>query len=223
MIRAIIFDFDGLILDTEVPDYTAWKEIYQGYGGELPISVWAGVIGGKMADNGFDPIKFLEKQIGRPIDDPQGVHTRHHEMSMEMIATRHALPGAEALIAEAKQRGLKLAVASSSSSKWVRGHLERLGLLHYFDVVKTSDDVAVTKPAPDLFLAALDALGVGPTEAVVFEDSPNGVTAAKRAGIFTIAIPNDITSQLNLSHADLRFDSLADVLLSQLMERQKIG
>lgn len=223
MIRAVIFDFDGLILDTEVPDYTAWKETYQRYGADLPMSVWAGVIGGRMADNGFDPILFLEKQIGRRVDNVEAIHATQRERALALLAERKVLPGVEDRIAEAERLGLKLAVASSSSSGWVRGHLDRLGLLHHFSVIRTSDDVTITKPAPDLFLAALDGLGISAGEAVVFEDSPNGVTAAKRAGIFTVAVPNELTAQLDLSHADLKVESLKEVSLADLIARQKIN
>lgn len=217
MIKAIIFDFDGLILDTELPDYTAWNEIYHEYGADIPLSVWARVIGGRMSDNGFDPIRYLEEQSGQTIADPEALHTRRRGREMELVALQEALPGVEKLIADAKRAGLKLAVASSSSNRWVTGHLERLGLLHNFDVIKTSDDVAVTKPAPDLFLAALAALGVEAGEAIVLEDSPNGIAAGKRAGIFTIAIPNQLTGQLDLSQADMRLESLADIALDQFL------
>lgn len=223
MIRAIIFDFDGLILDTELPDYTAWKEIYHEYAADIPLSVWAGVIGGRMADNGFDPIRYLEQQSGQIVVDVEALHARRRAREAELIAGQEALPGIERLINEARQAGLKLAVASSSSRRWVTGHLERLGLLHQFDVVRTSDDVAVTKPAPDLFLAALEGLGVGADEAVVLEDSPNGIAAAKRAGIRAIAVPNVLTRQLDLSQADVRFETLADVSLDQLLDDRRSG
>jgi len=221
VIRAIIFDFDGLILDTELPDYTAWNEIYHEYGADIPLSVWAGVIGGKMSDNGFDPIRYLQEQSGQTVADVEALQTRRHAREMELIADQSALPGIERLIGEARQSGLKLAIASSSSRRWVTGHLERLGLLAQFDVIKTSDDVAVTKPAPDLFLAALEALGINADEAVVLEDSPNGIAAAKRAGIRAIAVPNTLTRQLDLSQADARFETLADVSLAQLLDGRR--
>src|SRR5689334_12914183 len=132
MIRAVIFDFDGLILDTEVPDYTAWREIIEASGGELPMSIWARIIGGKMSDNGFDPITYMEEQTGQKVADPEAIHARQHARALELVEGRKPLPGVEDRIAEAKQLGLKLAVASSSSNRWVSGHLERLGLLHHF-------------------------------------------------------------------------------------------
>jgi beta-phosphoglucomutase-like phosphatase (HAD superfamily) len=101
----------------------------------------------------------------------------------------------------------------------VRGHLARLGLYQRFDAIKTADDVKRTKPDPELYVAALTALGVQPTEAVVFEDSPNGVTAAKAAGIYCVAVPNRVTALMKLDHADLRLNSMADLPLASLVKK----
>ena len=115
--------------------------------------------------------------------------------------------------------GLKLGIASSSDREWVMVHLTRLGLAPYFDVVHTADDVERTKPDPALYILALSSLGLKPEEAIVFEDSPNGVTAAKSAGIFVVAIPNPLTSQLSLDHADLKLDTLADLSVNEIISR----
>jgi beta-phosphoglucomutase-like phosphatase (HAD superfamily) len=126
-------------------------------------------------------------------------------------------------VEEADRRKLKLAVASSSGRRWVVGHLERLGVAHRFDAIKTADDVERVKPAPDLYLAAVAALGLKPYEAIALEDAPNGLHAAKRAGLFCVAIPNALTGRLPLDHADLRLVSLAhtplDALLAAVEER----
>ena len=113
---------------------------------------------------------------------------------------------------------MKLGIASSSNRDWVRGHLARLGLLEYFDVVHTSDDVERTKPDPALFLLALQSLDLLPGEAIVLEDSPNGVKAAKDAGIFAVAIPNPLTANLDLGLADLVLESLAELSLVDLLQ-----
>jgi len=218
MIRALIFDFDGLILETEVPDYEAWREVFTSYGAELPIAIWENVIGQQMVDAGFDPLAFLEAQIGRSLDR-QLVGRQHEERYMPRVLAQPVMPGVERLLFDARQRGLKLAVASSSHADWVHGHLTRLELLNKFDVIKTADDVKRTKPDPALYIEALGSLGVGPHEAVVFEDSPNGLTAAKRAGIFAVAVPTEITARLDLNHADLIIRSLADLSLPDLVRR----
>lgn len=212
----LIFDFDGLILDTELPEYQTWQEIYQSYGCELPIAVWATCIG--TADDVFDPYAYLEEQAGRPVEREQvapGWQARY----AELLAAQALLPGVLDYLRAGKRLGLKLAVASSSPHTRIDAHLERLGIQQYFDCVRCREDVAQTKPQPDLFLAALACLGLAPGEAIAFEDSPNGILAAKRAGLFTVAVPNALTGGLALDHADLRLSSLADLPLAELLGR----
>ena len=123
------------------------------------------------------------------------------------------LPGVESWIFAAKQRGFKLGVASSSTSEWVEPHLIRLGLREEFDCLRCADHVKRAKPDPELYVSVLAGLGVEAQEAVAIEDSPNGIMAAKRAGVFCIAVPNSVTTSLDLSQADLRLSSLADLSL----------
>jgi HAD superfamily hydrolase (TIGR01509 family) len=127
------------------------------------------------------------------------------------------MAGVREYVADAKRQGLRLAVASSSSRAWVLGHLERLGLRAQWDAVRTREDVARTKPAPDLYLAAVKALGVAPHETVAFEDSMNGIAAAKDAGLLCVAVPNGLTAGMDLSRADLRLASLAETPLERLL------
>jgi len=136
-----------------------------------------------------------------------------------MILAQQLLPGILQHVDAAKSLGLKLGVASSSTRDWVRGHLDRLGILGRFDCVRCRDDVASAKPAPDLYIAVLDCLGVSPAEALALEDSPNGVIAAKRTGMRCVAIPNSITAQLDLSAADIVLPSLSEVTLPELLQR----
>jgi beta-phosphoglucomutase-like phosphatase (HAD superfamily) len=136
-----------------------------------------------------------------------------------MILAQQVLPGILQCIDDAGVLGLKLGVASSSTRDWVSGHLERLGILSRFDCVRCRDDVNNAKPAPDLYLAVLDCLGVSPSDAVAIEDSPNGVMAAKQAGMRCVAIPNSITATLDLSQADVLLRSLSDVPLRDLLQR----
>ncbi|HUW13302.1 MAG TPA: HAD-IA family hydrolase, partial [Anaerolineae bacterium] len=130
-----------------------------------------------------------------------------------------ALPGVEGYIADARRLGLKLGVASSSDCPWVYRHLERLGLGEQFDSIQCVEDVENVKPSPDLYLAVLDQLGVGPEEAIALEDSPHGITSAQAAGLFCVVVPNALTSQLSTDHADLRLASLADAPLSDILEQ----
>lgn len=217
MIRGVIFDFDGLILETEGPIYQSWMELYEQFGEELPFEGWAKIIGTSALEH-FDPFALLEEKLGRKLD--REVLTPHRrERELELVYSQPILPGVVEMIAAAKEGGLKLGIASSSDRKWVVGHLTRLGLAHHFKVIHTSDDVEHTKPDPELYNLALKSLGLKPHQAIVFEDSPNGVTAAQRAGIFTVVVPNPLTGRLKLDHADLRLNSLADLTLDQIIAK----
>ena len=213
--QAIVFDFDGLILDTEEPIYRSWLEVYAAHGEELPFERWVQIVGS--TTTGFHPQHHLEERLGRPL--PKEVLDRRADRRTEMILANAVLPGVVDHLDAARERGLLLGVASSSTADWVRGHLARLGILDRFQCLRCRDDVAHAKPEPDLYLAVLECLGAAPSEAIAIEDSPNGVRAAKRAGMKCVAIPNSITERLDLTEADVVLSSLADVSLAELMER----
>jgi HAD superfamily hydrolase (TIGR01509 family) len=215
LIRALIFDFDGLILETEEPIYRSWKEVYEARGVALPFELWVKTVGS--SNQAFQPQRYLEEQLGAPL--PQDVLDRRVARRVELVLAEPLLPGVAELAQAARAAGMKVGVASSSSRDWVKGHLERLGIAELFDCLRARDDVEHVKPDPDLYLASLDCLGVVAAEAVAIEDSPNGVTAAKRAGLRCVAVPNRITAGLDLSEADLRLTSLAEMTLPELLER----
>jgi HAD superfamily hydrolase (TIGR01509 family) len=213
LIRGLIFDFDGLLVDTEIPAYQSWQEIYAEYGCELPLAVWATCIG---TSGVFDACAYLEEQAGRPLDR-EAVRQRRAGREQELVAGLPLLPGVQEYLSTARRRGLRLGIASSSSRRWVEGHLARLGVRESFDQIVCREDVARVKPDPELYLTALARMELQPDEAVVLEDSPNGILAARRAGLFSVAVPNALTGQLPLDHADLRLTSLADTPLEQLI------
>jgi HAD superfamily hydrolase (TIGR01509 family) len=213
-ICALVFDFDGLILDTEGPIYQSWLELYQAYGGSLPLSFWIGTIG--TAETDVDLFDMLEGQIGRRVDRER-LDPARWDREAELILTQSIRPGVLDYLEGARRRGLKTGLASSSSCEWVTGHLARLNLLSYFDCIRASNDVPRTKPDPALYLEVLGCLQVPAGQAVAFEDSPNGVQAAKRAGLYCVAVPNDITRHFSLEPADLQLGSLADLPLDELL------
>jgi len=213
MIRAVVLDFDGLILDTEEPIYRSWVEVYKAHGEDLPFDRWVQTVGSTSAM--FHPQHNLEERLGRSL--PQEVLERRIGRRTEMILAQGALPGVVRLLEEATAMGLKVGLASSSTSDWVGGHLTRLGILDHFDCMRCRDQVANAKPEPDLYLAVLDCLGVPASEAFAIEDSPNGVLAAKRAGMRCVAVPNSITAGLDLGQADVLLGSLAEVTLAELL------
>lgn len=215
MIRGLIFDFDGLILETEGPIYQSWIELFREFDAELPFDIWATIIG-KSSNEHFDPFSLLEQTLNRKLDR-ETLAPRRTAREMELVHSQPILPGVIPALERAGELGLKLGIASSSNRKWVMGHLTRLGLAHYFDVVHTSEDVERTKPDPELYILALTSLGLKADEAIVFEDSPNGVAAAKGAGIFVVAVPNPLTRQLSIDHADLKLDALTDLSLDEII------
>ena len=216
MIKALLFDFDGLILDTETPDYEVWQNIYREHGFELPREEWGKIIGTSMSF--FDAAEHLAL-LSQGRLDSVSLRDRHRAESHAITFTQAVLPGVMDYLREAKRLGLKLAIASSSSHAWVDTHAKRLGIFDHFDKIVCSDEVGVarTKPYPDLFLRALEEFQVRKDEAIVFEDSPNGVQAARAAGIFVVAVPNSVTSQLSIENANLTLRSLADLSLPELL------
>jgi HAD superfamily hydrolase (TIGR01509 family) len=218
-VRALVFDFDGTILDTEVTLYRAWCELYDERGCRFPIDQWARSLGrGPDWRQHFDPFAHLAELSGAPCDEA-AVGPLARRRNRELLAAEVARPGVVAYLDAARALGLRLAIASSSPRRWVAEHLERLGLLDRFELLRCEEDAARHKPDPDLYLAALDGLGVPAEQAIAFEDSPNGVRAAQAAGIFCVAVPNPVTAQLDLSHADLRLDSLDAAPLAELLSR----
>jgi HAD superfamily hydrolase (TIGR01509 family) len=217
-VEALIFDFDGTLLDTEVTLYRAWCELYEARGCQFPIDRWALSLGrGSDWQRHFDPVAYLAELSSAPCDDE--VHARANARNRELLAAEAPRAGAVAYLDEAPSAGQRLAIASSSPRRWVAGHLERLGLLGRFALLRCEEDAARHKPDPDLYLAALGGLGISADRAIAFEDSPNGVRAAQAAGIYCIAVPNPVTAQLDLGHADLRLNSFADLRLAELLGR----
>ena len=219
MIKAVIFDFDGLILDTEGPDYQAWRELYQAYGCSLPLSKWVQCLG---STDTFCPYAYLEQQLGRRVDRAT-IRSRRRARFEELMSRQGLLPGVEQCILEARRLGLKVGLASSASRSWVGGYLSALGIADWFDSVKCANDVVRTKPDPAVYIAALRALQVEACEAMAFEDSPNGILAAKRAGVFCVVVPNALTENLVLDGADLRIPSLDGLSLEELLRRRLLS
>src|SRR5205823_4169196 len=180
-VQAFLFDFDGLILDTETASRAGWEWVYREHGHELPPELWATVIGTHGAE--FDPMAHLEDLVGRPLErDALNERRAAHELSL--IEAEELRPGIADYLAAAERLGLKRAIVSSSSRPWIDMHLARLERSIGWDAILTADhDRARAKPNPTMYLEALDVLGVEADEAVVFEDSPNGVAAARAAGI----------------------------------------
>jgi putative hydrolase of the HAD superfamily len=214
MIKAIIFDFDGLILDTETPEYHIYREMFEELGANLPLVEWAKGIGTQGGD--FHPLDFLEQQIGSKIDRVQ-FNGQAETKRLALIENLTVRPGVVNYLQAAQRLGLRIGLASSSSRRWVESYLRKHDLYSYFEVIRTKDDVVKVKPDPELYLQALEQLGVKHSEAVVFEDSLNGLLAAKAAGIYCVIVPNEVTSQLDFVTHDLRLASMEDMSLEDII------
>lgn len=212
MLRAVIFDFDGTIIDTEVPEFQSWSEYYASHGHVLELEAWCAGVGTR---NGFDPYGVLEALLSSALDRAvvrQAVRTRNAEL-LEVVLLRE---GIEDWLAAAAELDLGVAIASSADLDWVSSHLERQGIIESFHAIVCAGEHLPPKPDPAVYQGGLEWLGVAPHEAVAIEDSPHGVAAAKAAGLYCIAVPNLITGKLDFSAADRVYSSLAEVSLHEL-------
>lgn len=214
-IAAAAFDFDGLIVDTETPEYESWRSVYRAYGTDLPLSDWLPHVG--RGRDAFDVYDHLAQTAGRPIDREEA--RRLHRTAFDaMFADAKPMPGVEDYIAAARERGMRLGIASSSTRAWVEPKLDMIGLGDAFDAMVCEDDVGSSKPNPASYLAVLDRLGVTADQAFALEDSPNGVRGAKNAGLVCVAVPGPMTKGESFEHADMILDALTDLSLDELLE-----
>ncbi|OXM14723.1 HAD family hydrolase [Paenibacillus herberti] len=213
-IKAVVFDFDGLIIDTETPSYEAFDRIYREHGAELPLETFAQCVGTSFAV--FDPYDYLEKTIGRPLER-QLIQSRYNEIYTEIVHESTVLPGVRENLQRARELGLAVGLASSSSWSWIEPLLKAHDLKGYFNSFQMKDKVKRIKPDPELYLASLAALEVQGYEAVSFEDSLHGFTAARAAGLRTVVIPNSVTRHMSFPGADVQLESMADMKLDELL------
>jgi putative hydrolase of the HAD superfamily len=214
MHRAIIFDFDGLIVDTETVIYESWNEVYYNHGESLELETYKQCVGSDFGQ--FNPETELEQRTGKTFDWPT-INTGREELIRQRLATQDARPGVREFIENARAKGLKLAVASSSSRTWVAGWLEKLDILKHFGVLRNRDDVERIKPHPDLFLAAAEALDIPPGDSLVMEDSENGLRAAKAAGMPCVIVTNPVTAGGQFNGALLEAECFTEDCVTDLI------
>lgn len=218
-LQGILFDFDGLILDTETPIFQAWQEMYRKYGEELILADWAEILGKSVEE--MEPLKDFFRDRDND-NDQQTILEQISRRELELVEKQKPLPGVMELIQKARASGIKQGIVSSSDLKWVRTHLQRLRLEDFFDDISCADEVTEAKPDPALYHLGLKKMNLMPEKVVVLEDSPNGILSAKRAGLYCIAVPNQITRQLpyhkNGGTPDLILDSLHSFPWDELMK-----
>ncbi|HWL13370.1 MAG TPA: HAD family hydrolase [Ureibacillus sp.] len=221
MQKAIIFDFDGTIIDTETAWYITFRDAYKKHGIHLTLEQYSQCLGTSL--HSFNPYTYLKTHHNLPIDleeFKQSVQQQHTEkMIKEGIR-----PGILKLLESAKALGLKIGLASSSERVWIDKFVKLHGIENYFECYCTADTVQNVKPDPELYFQALEKLGVEASEAIAIEDSPNGARAAVAAGIPTVVIKNEITKQLPFGDGHYTIDSLDEHELDTLAElvQQKV-
>ena len=218
-VEALIFDFDGLLVDTETLHYQTWNSLFNGYGVELRRERWLLDLG---THGAFDPCAELESLTGKSMDR-EAILRSHRADHLRLCEQEPLRPGVMALLESAREAGLALAVASSSSREWVERWLTQHGVRDYFACVRTRDDVTRVKPDPELFLSAAACLGVPPERCAVFEDSPNGMRAAAAAGMRCVAVPTGMTAGVELPEVALQLRSLDDMPLAAMLARLDVG
>ena len=205
---AVLFDFDGVLVDTEWAIYQAWLRTFEDNGHDLPLEIYTRCIGSDFAT--WSPKTHLEELSGLAFDW-HDLDERRQERIMRDLTGEGTMPGVVGLLARLADTGSRRAVVSSSSHHWVDGWLGKLAIAHHFETVVCRGDAPQIKPAPDLYLEAAKRLEVCPEECLVIEDSLNGVKSARAAGMSVWAVPNRVTLGLDFSTADRVFPSLLEL------------
>jgi len=223
-VEALVFDFDGTILDTETPVFEAWRETFEHYGA-TPITFDEWVVSIGLSSRPFDPVDLLEQRTGVKRDREEVIGER----MVRRNAAVAALPlrdGIEAWFAFAANAGVPMGVASSSPRDWVETHLINRGVRKLFSFIGCAGDplpaghpsgeLMPGKPDPTSYEMACESLGANPAFSIAVEDSPHGVSGANAAGLFTVATPGPMTTHMNFDHANLVLDSLAQRSLAEV-------
>ncbi len=204
---AVLFDFDGVLVDTEWAIHQSWRRMFEAHSHDLPLEIYTRCIGSDFAT--WSPKTHLEELTGLAFDW-HDLDARRQEEIMAELNGAGPMHGVVEVLGKLPSAGLAAAVVSSSSHRWVDGWLEKLGLQGHFATTVCRGDAPRIKPAPDLFLEAARRLDVAPRDCLVIEDSANGLIAAKEAGMRVWAVPNRVTECLDFSQADRIFRSLAE-------------
>ena len=215
-IEAIVFDFDGVIVETEEPSYLAWRQVWASYGQDLRLDEWAGCIGTSQRDDTFHPFEELVRRTGRQLREAD-VRAHKQRLAATQAALTPLSAGVVDWLDEAAEAGIAVGIASSSPRTWITENLERVGLGARFPVIACFDDCGVTKPDPASYLLACGLLGVRPARALAVEDSAHGIRAAKQAGLACVAVPTAMTAHMDFDVADLVIGSLGDTSLAAVL------
>lgn len=214
MIKGIVFDFDGLIIDTETIWFEAFKEtMHDLYQAVVTLENYAKCIG-TSEDVLYSYLQELVLENFNKMQIRELAHTKYNEKMTEPTLR----DGVIDYLKEAKLLGLKIGLASSSSREWVHRYLRKCGIEDFFETIKVKEDVEKVKPDPALYREAVKALNLNPNEVIAFEDSKNGATAALQAGLFCIIVPNSVTNKLLFEGHHARIASMSEKTLPELIK-----
>jgi HAD superfamily hydrolase (TIGR01509 family) len=215
-LASVVFDFDGVVLDSETPEYEAHRLIFARCGAELTVEEWCEGIG--VLVDGHDELwhaRLRARSANAPDRAAFEAERRRHFVA---LVSREPMAGITALLDALDAIGVPAAIASTAPARWVLDAAERIGIRHRFQTIVTCDDVTRRKPAPDVYLEALRRLGADAAASVAIEDSGPGIASAKAAGLKVVAVPHWLTARHDLSGADLRVPSAAAIIVQRLQE-----
>ncbi len=217
-IRALVFDFDGLTVDSAGAEQQAWRDIYLACGTRVQFDDWndAGEPTALSLDR--DPCDQLERQLGERVDRAQ-IRRQVAQRKAEILANEAPLPGVRGFIDRASEIGLMLGIASQANRRRVEEQLHRLSLRERFDAIRCAEDVSPAMPDSALYISVCDALDVRPADSIAVQSSPGGIRSAKGAGLYCISVPDRVTGSVSMDKADLVLVSLATVTLDEVVER----
>jgi HAD superfamily hydrolase (TIGR01509 family) len=214
-LAAVIFDFDGVILDSETPEYESNRLIYERCGATLTTDEWCSQIGIYTEGEEERWFQRLCERVSRP-PSTHGEYAAERKRHFAKLVPREPRQGIRELLEALRDAGVPTAIASSAPARWVVPAAARLGMTPLFQTIVSSDDVARGKPAPDVYLEATRRLGADPAMSVAIEDSGPGLAAARAAGLKTVAIPHWLTERHELSAADLRVGHAGELTVARL-------
>jgi len=212
-VDAVVFDFDGLLMDTESTSLASWQQLWRWHGLELDTGTFFADHGGDVSETRYAELAAA----AGPAFDRVTSHTRRLAYRDQLNASLRLLPGIGDWLSQASGLGLRLAVATSSQRGWASRHLDGCGSLAAFEFLACGDEVARPKPDPGVYLLALERLGLPADRVVAVEDSPHGVAAAQAAGLRCVAIPNQHADPARFAHADLLLPSAAELALDEVL------
>jgi HAD superfamily hydrolase (TIGR01509 family) len=214
VLAAVVFDFDGIILDSETSDFESHRRIYERCGVALTADEWCDQIG--LWAEGHDERWFLQLRARSSHAPERAAYHAERRRIFDEVVSGAPMRGIRELLTELAAAGVPSAIASTSPASWVVPETERIGVRSLFGAIVTGDEVARRKPAPDVYLEAARRLGVDPARSIAIEDSGPGIAAGRAAGMKTVAIPHRLTERHDLSGADLRVAHAGELTLARL-------